>query len=184
MTPEEVKAMIDMTTTINLEVYYYWCTAIMIATTAQALINNPECIILDEPFSGLDPLGIRSFQELVRRLARKSNIAVLISSHQLSELADLCDRLYVIQEGVIRKEGAADELFGLAVGSYLIRGEALNKSKILNSHNAQIGEGKAWLSCKPEEIGRILAGLIEEGTVVSACIPQTDLNTLFETAPE
>lgn len=66
---------------------------------AQALLHSPSLLILDEPTNGLDPAGIREFREHLRRLAREENIAVLVSSHILSEMEQMCDRIAVIQHG-------------------------------------------------------------------------------------
>lgn len=66
---------------------------------AQALLHSPSLLILDEPTNGLDPAGIREFREHLRRLAREENLAVLVSSHILSEMEQMCDRIAVIQQG-------------------------------------------------------------------------------------
>ncbi len=66
---------------------------------AQALLNNPKLLILDEPTNGLDPNGIKEFRDLIIRLAKKAGIAVLISSHNLAELEHICDRVAIINNG-------------------------------------------------------------------------------------
>lgn len=66
---------------------------------AQALLHSPSLLVLDEPTNGLDPAGIREFREHLRTLAREHGVAVLISSHLLSEMELTCDRIAIIQEG-------------------------------------------------------------------------------------
>ncbi|SMO61533.1 ABC transporter ATP-binding protein [Melghirimyces algeriensis] len=66
---------------------------------AQALLHSPSLLILDEPTNGLDPAGIREFRDHLRTLSREENIAVLVSSHILSEMELMCDRIGVIQNG-------------------------------------------------------------------------------------
>ena len=66
---------------------------------AQALLGNPDLLILDEPANGLDPAGIREIRLLVRRLAEKRNISVFVSSHLLSEVEQMCDRVAIIHRG-------------------------------------------------------------------------------------
>jgi ABC-2 type transport system ATP-binding protein len=66
-----------------------------------ALLNNPNLLILDEPTNGLDPEGIKELRDLLKNLAKKENIAVLISSHNLSELESFCTDICIIQNGLI-----------------------------------------------------------------------------------
>jgi len=66
---------------------------------AQALLHNPSILILDEPTNGLDPAGIREIRQYIRRLATEENVAVIISSHLLSEIELMCDRIGVIKNG-------------------------------------------------------------------------------------
>jgi len=66
---------------------------------AQALLHSPSVLILDEPTNGLDPAGIREIRKYIRSLAAKENVAVIISSHLLSEIELMCDRIGVIKNG-------------------------------------------------------------------------------------
>ncbi|MBM7651784.1 ABC transporter ATP-binding protein [Neobacillus cucumis] len=66
---------------------------------AQCLLHDPEVLILDEPTNGLDPAGIREIRDYVRLLAREKNMAVIVSSHLLSEMEMMCDRIGIIQDG-------------------------------------------------------------------------------------
>ena len=68
---------------------------------AQALLNDPKLLILDEPTNGLDANGIREFRLLLKDLAHKEGIAILISSHILSEMQNLCDTIGIIDNGVL-----------------------------------------------------------------------------------
>ena len=69
---------------------------------ATALIGNPKLLILDEPTNGLDPSGIIDFRDVVKKAARERGMAVFISSHILSEVQNLCDRVAFINNGVIK----------------------------------------------------------------------------------
>src|SRR5439155_3081446 len=75
---------------------------------AQALVHNPQLLILDEPTGGLDPVQIVEMRELIRTL--KGEHTILVSSHILSEISQVCDRLLVIQAGEIVAQGTEDEL--------------------------------------------------------------------------
>lgn len=75
---------------------------------AQAMVHNPQLLILDEPTGGLDPVQIVEMRELIRRL--KGSHTVLVSSHILSEISQVCDRLLVIQGGQIVAQGTETDL--------------------------------------------------------------------------
>lgn len=66
---------------------------------AQCLLHDPEVLILDEPTNGLDPAGIREIRDYLRMLAREKNMAIIVSSHLLSEMEMMCDRIGIIQSG-------------------------------------------------------------------------------------
>ena len=77
---------------------------------AQALINRPKLIILDEPTNGLDPAGIKELRDILLNLAHSENVAVFISSHQLAELDLLCDRVGIIDRGTLLDTMTIDEV--------------------------------------------------------------------------
>lgn len=66
---------------------------------AQALLHSPSVLILDEPTNGLDPAGIREIRRYIRRLAVEENVSVIVSSHLLSEIELMCDRIGIIKNG-------------------------------------------------------------------------------------
>lgn len=66
---------------------------------AQCLLHDPDVLILDEPTNGLDPAGIREIRDYIRILAREKGMAVIVSSHMLSEMEMMCDRIGIIQNG-------------------------------------------------------------------------------------
>jgi ABC-2 type transport system ATP-binding protein len=76
---------------------------------AQALINDPDLVILDEPTSGLDPIGCREVKDLILALARRGK-TVILSSHLLADVEDVCDRVIILYGGRIQAMGALSEL--------------------------------------------------------------------------
>lgn len=76
---------------------------------AQSLINDPQLLILDEPTSGMDPVGARQIKDLIATLARRGK-TVLLCSHLLADVEDLCDRVAIMYGGKVRTEGTCDEL--------------------------------------------------------------------------
>ncbi|MCC5894101.1 MAG: ABC transporter ATP-binding protein [Alkalibacterium sp.] len=77
---------------------------------AQALIHKPKLLILDEPTNGLDPQGIHEFREIVKNLAREKGISVLISSHLISEVQLMCDRVSIINNGTIIRNASINDV--------------------------------------------------------------------------
>ena len=76
---------------------------------AQALINDPDLVVLDEPTSGLDPLGSAEVKDLIVRLKQQGK-TVLLCSHLLADVEDLCDRIAILHQGTLRECGRVDEL--------------------------------------------------------------------------
>ena len=76
---------------------------------AQALLNDPDLVILDEPTSGLDPVGTLEMKNLIKELKRAGK-TVLLSSHQLADVEDVCDRICILYRGNLEVEGTVDSL--------------------------------------------------------------------------
>jgi ABC-2 type transport system ATP-binding protein len=87
---------------------------------AAALLRAPRLLILDEPATGLDPAGMRDMRALIRRLAGEG-ITVLLSSHQLPEVQELCDRVAIVDRGKVVYEGALDSLRRQGGAGYRLR---------------------------------------------------------------
>ena len=80
---------------------------------AQALINDPDLLILDEPTSGLDPIGTRQIKDLISQLGRRGK-TVLLCSHLLADVEDVCDRIGILYGGRMQEEGPVDKLLARA----------------------------------------------------------------------
>src|SRR5258706_15011584 len=91
---------------------------------AQALLPQPELLILDEPSDGLDPEGIHEMRHTIQRLHRELGLTILLSSHFLSEVEQLCTRIAVLNKGRMVFEGALaetrkrEQLVRLKVGDF------------------------------------------------------------------
>ena len=78
-----------------------------------SLLNDPSIIILDEPTSGLDPRGMAETRQILKNLRNKNNnLTILMSSHMLHEVSDLCDRITLINHGALLMEGTMEEVLG------------------------------------------------------------------------
>jgi ABC-2 type transport system ATP-binding protein len=76
---------------------------------AQALINDPDLILLDEPTSGLDPIGTREMKDLILKLQQQGK-TILMSSHLLADVQDVCDRIAILHQGELKELGRVDSL--------------------------------------------------------------------------
>ena len=79
---------------------------------AQALINEPRLVVLDEPTAGVDPVGSREIRDLILDLKRHG-ITVLLSSHLLAQVQEICDRVGILDQGALVREGRLDELIAI-----------------------------------------------------------------------
>ena len=77
---------------------------------ARALITEPSLVLLDEPFSGVDPVAVEELQGEIARLRDQENIAVLITDHNVERTLEVCDRAYIIHEGNVLREGPPRDL--------------------------------------------------------------------------
>jgi len=106
---EELLAMVDLGQAADRAVGRFSKGMARRVGLAQALINAPELLVLDEPTSGLDPIGCREVKDLVRLLA-KGGVTVLMTSHLLADVEDVCDRVAILDRGELRAEGRIGEL--------------------------------------------------------------------------
>jgi len=95
----EIVELVGLTDRIHDKVKTYSLGMRQRLGLAQCLLHDPQVLILDEPTNGLDPAGIREIRDYVRLLAREKNLAVIVSSHLLSEMEMMCDRIGIIQNG-------------------------------------------------------------------------------------
>lgn len=96
---DEVVKLVGLTDRIHDKVKTYSLGMRQRLGLAQCLLHDPDLLILDEPTNGLDPAGIREIRDYLRLLAREKNMAVIVSSHLLSEMEMMCDRIGIIQNG-------------------------------------------------------------------------------------
>ncbi|MBA2176669.1 ABC transporter ATP-binding protein [Halobacillus locisalis] len=96
---KEVVQLVGLENRVNDKVGKYSLGMRQRLGIAQALLHNPSILILDEPTNGLDPAGIREIRSYIRRMAAEENVAVIVSSHILSEMEMMCDRIGIIKNG-------------------------------------------------------------------------------------
>ena len=98
---DEVVKLVKLENRINDKVSKYSLGMRQRLGIAQAILHNPNLLILDEPTNGLDPEGIKEMRELLVDLAKKEKMAILISSHNLAELDNFCNKICIIKNGEI-----------------------------------------------------------------------------------
>jgi len=136
---------------------------------AAALLKDPELLILDEPTNGLDPAGMADMRTLIRTLG-SGDRTVLLSSHLLGEVQQVCDRVGVISHGALIAEGRVDELRGR--GSILVRAEPLAAARerverLLGAGHVEVLDGTLRLDSDPADASRINRDLVLAGVSVS-----------------
>lgn len=107
---ESLLKLVNLYDRRNDKVYKYSLGMKQRLGIAQALLSKPEFLILDEPANGLDPEGIKEIRDIIRHLAKDLDMAVLVSSHNLSELQLTCDRFLIIKRGKILADIKADDI--------------------------------------------------------------------------
>ena len=144
---------------------------------AQALLHSPKILILDEPTNGLDPAGIREMRDYLKQIAQQEGIAVLVSSHLLSEIELMCNRVVVIQQGKFVREqligSAAPQVTGNEKHQLMLRVDNVQKATAvlaafeqieLIEHNEAAKE--LLLNCTDEWLARLVQQLSKEQIAV------------------
>src|SRR5437763_10685558 len=111
---------------------------------AQALIHDPRLVVLDEPTAGVDPAGSREIRDLIMDLKRRG-ITVLLSSHLLAQAQEICDRIGILADGVMVREGRLQELIAIENQTELIIADASDDllkqiESVINRSNAKLIE--------------------------------------------
>lgn len=136
---------------------------------AQALLHNPSILILDEPTNGLDPAGIREMRDYLKQIARDEGIAILVSSHLLSEMELMCSRVVVIQEGKFVTERSIggtvvnEELttVSLRVNDTAMAEQTVQHLKDIILINSSEEEGMITLQLHEEDIPTLIQSLCD-----------------------
>lgn len=107
---DEVVKLVKMSERINDKVKTYSLGMCQRVGIAQALLHNPRLLVLDEPTNGLDPIGIKELRDLLKLLSKEADVGIFISSHLLSEMELMCDRICIIDNGVMIGEKAINQV--------------------------------------------------------------------------
>jgi ABC-type multidrug transport system ATPase subunit len=141
---------------------------------ASALLKDPDVLILDEPTTGLDPKGMAEMRSFIGGLGRRGR-TVLLSSHLMTEVEQVCDRVGVIDRGVLVKEGSVDELRGDAV--LLVRAEPLEHAGRVVEGLPGVAavatdDGALMVTADPAAAPAIVRALVGAGVAVTELRPE------------
>ena len=150
---------------------------------AASLLRDPKLLLLDEPTTGLDPAGMRDMRQLVKRLAEEG-ITILLSSHILAEVEELCNRVAIIRRGTIIYEGLLQELLRSAGGSYRLSTTDAERARALllarGFEGVLLVGGELRFQADVASIETATVALGEAGIGISALVPHTaTLEELF-----
>jgi ABC-2 type transport system ATP-binding protein len=149
-----------------------------------ALLNNPSCLLLDEPFSGLDPLGIEALKQLMFKLVKEHQMTLLISSHIIDVLSEICTTLSIINKGAIVKTGYSTEVLASCTSKYTLCGDSIIKADFLKAYQAVFKGNCATIRASAPEISQIIFKLSQQNIPITSCKPTLDLEQLFNSEPK
>ncbi|HEX5194893.1 MAG TPA: ABC transporter ATP-binding protein [Solirubrobacteraceae bacterium] len=151
---------------------------------AAALLRDPKLMLLDEPATGLDPAGMRDMRLLVKRLAEEG-MTVLLSSHLLAEVEELCNRVAIVRSGAIVYEGEIAALKRGAGTFYRLRTSDDERALAVCSAQAgvtdvRLARGHVEFTADEQAVALLSQALVESGALISELAPQTvTLEDLF-----
>jgi ABC-2 type transport system ATP-binding protein len=151
---------------------------------AAALLRSPRLLILDEPATGLDPAGMRDMRVLIRRLAGEG-ITVLLSSHQLPEVQELCDRVAIVNRGRIVYEGQLGDLRAQAGRGYRLHTDDDARAREIAARQPEVEivvdpQGALRLHGPEPAIGALSVALGQAGVAILSLTPElATLEDLF-----
>jgi len=150
---------------------------------AASLLREPQLLLLDEPTTGLDPAGMRDMRELVKRLASEG-ITILLSSHILAEVEELCNRVAILRSGRIIYEGRLDELLRSAGVGYRLRVTDPERARTLllarGVESVNLVDGELRFQADEAAVEAASVALGAAGIGIAALVPHTaTLEELF-----
>ena len=152
---------------------------------AQALLHDPELIVLDEPTTGLDPQGMKEIRDLIIRLSKDEHKTIFLSSHILSEIELVANRMIIINKGSKIVEGKVDDLLRSKVMKVTVEVDNPEAAKnILQSTKwynkiESIQDKKFNLNIEQEDVPLLNKHLIENGILINALVPIRSLEDYF-----
>jgi len=152
---------------------------------AQALLHDPELVVLDEPTTGLDPQGVKEIRDLIIRMSREEHKTIFLSSHILSEIEIVANRMIIINKGTAVVEGEVKDLLNsdtvkvkFEVDDSVKAKKAVENTGWYNKIEA-VSENKIVFMLDQNEAGLLNKHLVENNVTVNAIIPTRSLEDFF-----
>lgn len=146
---------------------------------ATVLIGKPEAVILDEPTNGLDPDGILEMRALIRELAVRDGITVLLSSHMLDEVERVCQRVAILRHGQLAAEGAVADLLDRQ-GRFWLKVDHPEQLARKWSERAELAEGGIFIRTEQAQVPDLIHSLVVSGVRIhEAKWVRPDLESVF-----
>lgn len=148
---------------------------------AAALLNNPDLVILDEPTNGLDPAGIQEMRHFIRELVETQGKTVFLSSHLLSEVEQVCDRVAIINQGQIIQEGRVADLLAAQHQLHILAEPLERVTAVLHPHYSLIQENNGvTITAAYEDTPHIVQRLVENNiSIFQVRSQQQSLESFF-----
>ncbi len=127
-------SLVGLESASNMKIRTYSKGMLQRLGIAQALINDPSLLILDEPMEGLDPIGRKDVKAIMSNL-KKQGKTIFFSTHILSDVEEVCDRVGIIISGHLVREGSIDDLLKPDAGLYIIKAKNVNQDVLSRIHN-------------------------------------------------
>ena len=128
---------------------------------AAALLTKPEVLILDEPTSGLDPAGILEIRALMRELADRDGVTIILASHQLDEVQRVCDAVAILDRGKLVADGRVDTLTAVNEQLRLLASPAAKVLEVLGARGKADGEDAVLAAIPRAEAPALIAALVK-----------------------
>jgi ABC-2 type transport system ATP-binding protein len=176
----ELLALVDLTGRAQDRVGHYSQGMKQRLGVAASLLRDPQLLLLDEPTNGLDPGGMRDMRRLVGRLSGEG-ITVLLSSHLLAEVEELCNRVAIIRLGKVAYEGKLEDLRAGAGTRYRLRTTDLERARaVLQPREVEVKDGELTFTASEDEVAALSRELVAAGLGITALVPERlSLESLF-----
>jgi len=171
--PEEAKVVVEkvgLTDRIHSKVGAYSHGMRQRLALAQALLPEPEILLLDEPTDGLDPEGIKWFRDFILGLREERGMTVLFNSHLLSEVEQMCDRVAIIRQGERVFEGDIGDLKDDRLGLKIEAQPEETLRKVVEAHEGEFVNDR-FIFPLETQIPDIVADLVKEGAAITQITP-------------
>ncbi len=152
---------------------------------AQALLHDPDLIILDEPTTGLDPQGMKEIRDLIIYLSKEKKKTIFLSSHILYEVELVANRMIIINKGSAKVEGSVEDLLNANKLRVTVEVDDVEKTKSLLENTSWRDKlessinGKIFFNLSPEDVPELNKYLVQNNISVNALVPTRSLEEYF-----